>query len=140
MPGLHTIVYVSHAAIELHDTDLELLLATSRRNNARDGITGVLLHRDGNFMQCLEGEPEAVRRTFARIERDPRHAGVIVLLDEPITERSFSRHSLGHLQPTRSDLLALSTEGWRDEASSASRTSRGLAALRSFAQRDRHAG
>lgn len=138
MPGLHTIVYVSHATREMLEPELELLLAASRRNNARDGITGVLLHREGNFMQCLEGVEAAVRRTLARIQEDRRHAGMILLLDEPIAERSFSTHSLGHLQPTHSELLALSTEDWRAESTDVAHPSRGMAALQSFAQRHRH--
>lgn len=137
MDTLHTLVYVSHATAEQTEAEVERLLLDSRRNNARDGITGVLLHRDGSFMQCLEGAEAAVRRTFARIQADHRHDGVIVLLDEPIDARSFPDWTMGHLQPTRSELLALSTEGWRETAGDTRRVSRGLAALRSFADRSR---
>lgn len=137
MDTLHTLVYVSHATVEQTEAEIERLLLDSRRNNARDGITGVLLHRDGSFMQCLEGTADAVRETFARIQADRRHGGVLVLLDEPIAERSFPDWTMGHLQPTRSELLALATEGWRETAGDARRASRGLAAMRSFADRSR---
>lgn len=137
MDTLHTLVYVSHATAEQTETAVERLLLDARANNARDGITGVLLHRDGSFMQCLEGTEAAVHRTFARIQADPRHDGVIVLLDEPIPERSFPDWTMGHLQPTRSELLSLSTAEWRERARDAQRASRGLVALRSFADRSR---
>ena len=138
MPGLHTIVYVSHALGDVPDAELERILEVSRRNNTRDGITGALLHHDGSFMQCLEGDEAAVRTAYARIERDQRHGGVMVLLDEPITERSFPDWSMAQLQPTKSELLALSTEGWRESVARAPGTpSRGLVALRTFADRYR---
>lgn len=136
MPGLHTIVYVSHAVGDLSVAELERILEVSRRNNARDGITGALLHLDGDFMQCLEGEETMVREAYARIEHDPRHAGAIVLLDEPITGRAFPTWSMAHLRPTRSELLALSTADWRERVAHEPGTpSRGLVALKSFAAR-----
>lgn len=55
------------------------ILAASRANNARDGVTGALLYSDGCFAQVLEGELGSVQRTFERIQCDPRHGEVIVL-------------------------------------------------------------
>ena len=79
----------SRAALRSGFTLLELL-AVARRNNPRAGVTGQLLYKDGNFMQLIEGDEAAVRALFARIERDPRHGGVIVLLDHVVPEREFS--------------------------------------------------
>ena len=138
MPGLHTLVYVSSAVGALTEADLEAILAVSRDRNRQDDITGVLLYHDGNFMQCLEGESEKVHATYERICRDRRHTGTVVLIDAPITERSFSGWAMGYLQPTRSELLALSNAQWRDidaEGPAGSGVSRGLIALRSFAKR-----
>ena len=68
---------------------LDAILATSRRNNARDGITG-LLYADGTrFLQALEGEGAAVEAAFARIRTDPRHRGVVVLSRRTIAVREF---------------------------------------------------
>lgn len=138
MSGLHTIVYVSHAEGEVSDADLERILDVSRRNNSRDGITGALLHRDGNFMQCLEGEESAVRAAYGRIARDARHAGLLVLMDEPIAERAFPSWSMAHLQPTESEMLALTTADWSSSTVEHSgSTASGFVALRSFADRYR---
>jgi len=49
------LVYVSSATELFSDTQLENLLLRSRQNNSTLGITGMLLYKDGNFMQCLEG-------------------------------------------------------------------------------------
>jgi hypothetical protein len=139
MDSLYTLVYVSHATALFTEAEAEVerILLDSRANNARDGITGVLLHRDGNFMQCLEGTEAAVRQTYARIQADRRHTGLIALLEEPIAGRSFPEWTMGHLQPTQSEILALSTAAWRETADGERRGSRGLAALRSFTDRTR---
>ena len=64
------LVYVSAAKNQLPDFDVGEILRQSRNNNAKQGISGILLYSDGNFMQALEGEKEAVEQTFARISRD----------------------------------------------------------------------
>ena len=87
-------IYVS-ALAGGDDSVLADILRASQKNNARDGITGMLLYADGNFLQVLEGPPEAVERTFARIERDPRHTQVIVMSDEPTQRRDFADWSMG---------------------------------------------
>jgi len=88
------VVYVS-SAVELFTTaQLLALLEESRRNNVRDGITGLLLYRGGNFMQLLEGEEDVVRRTHARILNDTRHRQVMTLLQEPIDARAFADWSM----------------------------------------------
>ncbi len=56
------LVYVSSATLLFPGEDLRALLATSRKNNAELGVTGMLLYKDGNFIQILEGDEEAVRR------------------------------------------------------------------------------
>src|SRR5437870_652135 len=92
---LFLLVYASSAVKLCSRPDLLRLLEKAHRNNTRDGITGLLLYKDGNFMQALEGPEETVLRTFARISRDPRHHGVMTLLDGPLTERQFPSWSMG---------------------------------------------
>lgn len=67
------LVYVSSAVRPFSRSDLEDLPATSRDNNAELGITGMLLYRDDNFMQILEGEEGPVRALYDKIGNDPRH-------------------------------------------------------------------
>ena len=86
---MRTTVYTSTATRDLTDDDLAELLRQCVRNNERSGLTGMLLHRDGRFMQVLEGPDDAVRDVFAVIAADDRHAEVRLLLDESIEERAF---------------------------------------------------
>lgn len=88
------IVYVSSAVRLLDDSELVELLQTSRANNARDDITGMLLYKGGNFMQVIEGPDEAILALYAKIRRDSRHKDIVTLIQEPIEKRQFSNWSM----------------------------------------------
>ena len=89
-----SIVYVSSSVGMLSKDELVELLVRSREKNERLGITGMLLYKDGNFIQILEGPEEPVRELYRTIEADPRHRGIIRLL-ELHTERRFPDWSMG---------------------------------------------
>ena len=70
-------------------SDLEFLLLTSRRNNLRLEITGMLIHSKGNFLQILEGPRDAVLTRFDVIQQDRRHTGVTEIFQRLIARRDF---------------------------------------------------
>lgn len=70
------------------------ILAASKRNNVKAGVTGALMFNGGVFAQVLEGPRKAVEATFERIQRDNRHDQVTVLHCAPATERSFPNWSM----------------------------------------------
>lgn len=88
------VAYVSSASQLLSAEQLEELLATSRRNNMAQDLTGALLYQDGNFIQVLEGEQSVVEDTYSRIAADPRHRQVIVLVRGTTEERQFADWSM----------------------------------------------
>jgi hypothetical protein len=92
---LETLVYVSAAGRPFSASDLAALLQASRARNAATGITGLLLHVGGNFMQAIEGEPRAVTALYDRIAQDPRHHGLKTILRLPIARRLFRDWSMG---------------------------------------------
>ena len=57
---------------------LNSILGASNRNNQQAGLTGALIFDDQWFLQILEGDREAVWRTFERIRDDERHDSAIV--------------------------------------------------------------
>src|ERR687893_1319722 len=83
------LVYVSSAVRLFSAEDLRALLETCRKNNAELGVTGMPLYKDGNFMQVLEGDEEAVRGLYARIVAAPRHRGEITLQEGFAEGRQF---------------------------------------------------
>jgi hypothetical protein len=50
------LVYVSSAVKPFLSSELVDLLSKSHVYNTEVGITGMLLYKDGNFMQTIEGE------------------------------------------------------------------------------------
>lgn len=88
------LVYVSSATRDFSVAELSAMLAAFRENNAHLGITGMLLYKDGHFMQVLEGEAGPLEELFRRIVRDPRHKGVITLLEQEVAGRSFGEWSM----------------------------------------------
>ena len=89
------LVYVSSAVELFSEGELEDLLSKSRQNNAAVGLTGMLLYKAGNFMQCLEGPKETVCTLMTRIKSDHRHRGVIVLLHGESDQPEFNEWAMG---------------------------------------------
>lgn len=97
-PDLHTLLYCSRNRIRGSRTDvakeLDHILAVSRANNARLGITGALLYTAGMFAQVLEGSLDAIERTFETIQCDSRHSEVIVIQHGSCSKRQFPEWSM----------------------------------------------
>jgi hypothetical protein len=93
-PMAFRLTYVSSASRGFAPAELEAILAAARANNAAEGVTGLLLFHDGNFLQTLEGDEQAVRRIYARIECDPRHGGCIVLERRSVPSRLFGEWAM----------------------------------------------
>ncbi len=92
---MYYIVYVSAAVQPFSKPELLALLKNAREKNQRLGITGLLLYKDGDFIQLLEGERAAVQALYSTICKDPRHAGTIVLVAGEANQRLFSDWSMG---------------------------------------------
>ena len=84
-----SLIYVSSAARLYTEEELLEILEVSHKNNAKKQVTGLLAYLDGNIMQVLEGPEESVMEIYGKIEMDPRHHNLMVLLKEQITERQF---------------------------------------------------
>lgn len=99
-----SVVYSSRATIRFSDADLAMLLAASRMRNESRGLTGLLLHRDGRFMQVLEGFAPTVRRVLADIAADTRHTDLAVLDEEHLDERRFASWAMGYRSMTAAEV------------------------------------
>ena len=92
---MYSLVYVSSAVHPFSKDELRELLKLARVNNEQCSISGLLLYKDGNFMQVLEGHDEDVRDVYAKISRDQRHRGMLTLLQGEVTGRKFPDWSMG---------------------------------------------
>ena len=89
------LVYASSATRPFSPSELTDLLALCHAHNSQLGITGMLLYKNGNFMQALEGEEQVVLNLYAKIFQDERHSGVLTLLQTTIPARQFPNWSMG---------------------------------------------
>lgn len=71
------------------------MVEQARIYNFSKGITGVLFHAEGHFLQVLDGEPDAVALLYDRIYHDPRHASIDTLFDAPVAQRLSPGWNLG---------------------------------------------
>lgn len=97
--NLTRVTYVSRTSPLMSGADfapeIERILETARRNNARAAVTGALIYNRSFFGQVLEGPAAAVDEVFERIQADPRHADVVVLGYESVEARAFPDWSMG---------------------------------------------
>lgn len=89
------IIYRSQARAGIRSGELAELLAISRRNNARTGVTGLLIYSHGFFLQVLEGLDHQVDQTFDRIQRDERHSACQLVQEKTIFEPDFGEWKMG---------------------------------------------
>lgn len=85
---IHQLIYMSEP-FGFDDGMLNGILAISRRNNTRDGLTGALVCRRDIYLQLLEGPEAAVEATYARILGDDRHLAVTRLASVSAEARIF---------------------------------------------------
>lgn len=88
------LVYISTACQTITEPMLGDILAASRRNNLRDGVSGLLVAGGRRFLQALEGPEELVWGAFHRIKTDPRHRALVLLTGRSVETRAFGSWSM----------------------------------------------
>lgn len=103
--------YISSSRILIEVAVIDDIIAVSRRNNRAAGLTGLLVAGQRRFLQLLEGEERAVRKTYQRIRRDPRHFACVVVSERTIDARQFGDWDMGLVRPgcDGDDYAALAT-------------------------------
>ncbi len=101
-------VYASAASRDFKTQELAELLEMARENNAKHGLTGMLLYAESSFFQVLEGPADVVDALYARIERDPRHDQMTLIIKEPIPKRYFDAWTMGFYKVSRAELVGMS--------------------------------
>ena len=104
---LYQVIYASAETRPMQEDELLGMLKLAREKNKRLGITGMLLHCDGSFIQALEGPKDQVMDLINVIRQDPRHDRIAVLFEGPIKKRSFSQWSMGLKRPSQEELAMI---------------------------------
>ncbi len=111
------LLYASRARQPLALAAIDDILATSVEYNPRHGITGVLCHGNGVFLQALEGDREEVNALYQAISRDARHHELVLLQFEEIVQRDFPGWSMVRVNAAKvnpATMLKYSTHGELD--------------------------
>jgi hypothetical protein len=87
------LIYISTAPDLLRE-QVQDILSVCAQNNEALGVTGLLLYNGRNFLQLLEGEGAVLAELMAKIEVDPRHAGVTTLYRKDVAERACPNWSM----------------------------------------------
>ena len=95
------LMYASRAAESVNAETLSTILRVSVAGNPGIGVTGVLCHANGVFLQVLEGGRAQVNTLYNRITRDPRHHAVELLTYTEIAERRFAGWAMGQVKLSR---------------------------------------
>jgi len=88
--ALYFLLYVSRSMRVMSSGELHELLSPIRRQNRMNGISGCLIHHDGEFMQLLEGQRQTVQALAERIRHDPRHGDFRIVAEGALARRHFS--------------------------------------------------
>lgn len=123
---LQALTYVSSARGPMTDAGLQQVLQRARANNQREGVTGVLLYADGNFMQYIEGQPEALQRVYAIIRADRKHHGLLELFSAQVSARAFSGWTMAYAPTHKAEIVRLSNANWSGDGAAGSRHERPL--------------
>ena len=90
---MYRLIYVSKKNTSMFP-ELENIMASSRRNNAKLRITGALFLLNGIYCQYIEGDEDVVRNLYWKLLSDVRHKDLKLLDSSSITERLFTDWSL----------------------------------------------
>ena len=94
------LLYISETTAEMSAEQIHAIAQHSRRNNAMQGITGLMLTGGCVFAQVLEGPELNVLRLYVKIIEDSRHFNCQLAHISPVTERLFENWFMAAIKAT----------------------------------------
>ncbi|MCF7853369.1 MAG: BLUF domain-containing protein [Candidatus Pacebacteria bacterium] len=83
------LIYASRFSRGVGPNDVQNIVKVSRKHNEAMGVTGVLCYDPHFFLQCLEGDRDAVNELYNHIIMDDRHQDVRLLEYSDVDQRVF---------------------------------------------------
>jgi len=94
-PALRRLLYISQAERPFLQHELLVVCAGFATANVRTQVTGFLVQAGNCFLQVIEGDHYAIEVLLRRIQTDPRHSHLTVVVDEPVHTREFQQWHMG---------------------------------------------
>ena len=97
------LLYISETTTEIFAANIKTIRQQSQRNNARLGITGLMLTGGCVFAQVLEGPELNVLRLYVKIMEDSRHFNCQLVHISPTKELLFENWFMAVIEATPLD-------------------------------------
>ncbi|MDP3021870.1 MAG: BLUF domain-containing protein [Sulfuricurvum sp.] len=91
------LIYQSLASDDFNSKFVIEMLEKAVLDNKEKSITGILVYDGVQFLQCLEGEHDAIDELLIKIETDSRHHSVNIIGTEEDEKRLFSAWEMGYI-------------------------------------------
>lgn len=104
---MKSVLYLSEQVIEFSESEISEIANYSRKKNHGRGIYGYLNFSNGQFVQYLEGEDEAVSLLLDTIKQDPRHQFVYGIETHQFEQRLFPSWDMRLLSSDEADQINL---------------------------------
>jgi len=100
--SLYSLLYVSRSLVTGQTAEVAVadIVGTARQRNAQLGVCGALLFTGARFAQVLEGARAAVEELMTSINRDPRHADIVIIQAGEIPRPRFAKWALAYSGPS----------------------------------------
>ncbi len=95
---MHSLIYCSRESSKMSEDKLMALLKKARQKNEGCNVTGMLLYRNGFFLQCLEGAYDDIKNIFSNIMMDNRHKMITILFNDKIEKRIFPQWTMDFIK------------------------------------------
>ncbi|WP_432412900.1 BLUF domain-containing protein [Rasiella sp. SM2506] len=90
MKSLHTICYISNAAPQLSELDVENIFSEASEQNNNANVSGILLYNLGHFFQVIEGEVKHILNLYEnKIKNDVRHQDIFEVYNKATAKPLF---------------------------------------------------
>ncbi|MGE0637293.1 MAG: BLUF domain-containing protein [Bacteroidia bacterium] len=89
------LIYKSKPTANLSEKDLLEIAEQSKNNNIDNGLTGLLIFGNNEFIQVLEGSEKDIEALYQKLLSDKRHNDVIIVKRGELERRYFPTWSMG---------------------------------------------
>lgn len=97
---LVSMTYASRANSDVSANDFNEILQQAQRNNAANGITGMLIFNKDYFLQTIEGPRAQINRLLYSLIADQRHYDLQLIETRELKHRLWAKWSMNYASPT----------------------------------------
>lgn len=94
------LTYISRYNTDNANIEVARILEQARRNNERNGISGVLVMNEDYFLQSIEGARPVINELLAKLIKDNRHFSFQIVDCREVEQQRWDKWSMKYLTPS----------------------------------------